>query len=224
MILTGGSIPSCYTFQWKKNGVVIAGAKGNFFTAKESGTYTVTVSYFGNFAHTSAPVVITVSPTQPVVTANVDTLTSTAALTYQWYYSIDSINYNAVPGGNAQTLISQTVGWYYVLITDANGCSDTSVPYHLEFAGIDNIHADFNFYLSPNPADEFLNLLIHSKTLSVFKLEIVNTVGQKLFEKNYQLVSTAFQTSIKINQLQSGVYFVKVSDEKSFRVMRFVIE
>lgn len=223
--LTANTASSCYTFQWKLNGVVIDGATKNKFVAKQSGTYTVTVSYYGNFAHTSMPVLITVLPLQPVISANGNTLSSSAASSYQWYYSLDSINYTLIAGATSQNYFTATHGWYKVMITDANGCSDTSAAYHLEFAGIKNLNPDFNFTVAPNPANDVLNISITSKKIGNYKIEMVNTVGQTVFSNNYVAnSSTSFQTSIKLNALPAGVYFVKVGDGNGFNVMRFVKE
>ncbi len=222
VLLVGAAGSTCYQFNWKRNGITLPFEKGNTLVVKESGTYTVTVSYFGNFAQTSAPVVITVSPVQPVVTANVDTLSSTPATTYQWFYSIDSINYTLLTGATAQTLVTQTAGWYYVLITDVNGCTDTSIPYHLTFTGTDDILGEFSFNVSPNPVQDVLNVRLISKIPADYHYEIINPLGQKVMEYNYRQLSSVFEVNVKLNSIPTGVYFLKVSNGKNFIVKSFI--
>ncbi|MBK6445552.1 MAG: T9SS type A sorting domain-containing protein [Bacteroidetes bacterium] len=82
--LTASYSAANYTFQWKNNGVLIAGATGQTYTATNSGSYTVTASS-ASCTFTSAATVLTVNPIPSVsfsgLAASYTTLSPTATLT-----------------------------------------------------------------------------------------------------------------------------------------------
>lgn len=74
-------------------------------------------------------------PTPPVITQNLDTLTSTSANGYQWY--LDGI---IIPGATSQTLLISQTGTYVVVVSNSNGCeaADTlTVSPYISFAATD---------------------------------------------------------------------------------------
>lgn len=216
---------ACYTYSWRKNGVPIAEETKNTLVVKESGTYTVVVSYYGNFNAVSAPVIINVSPVQPLISITGNTLTSSAAAQYQWFYSPDNITYSSIPGANAQTYFTSAAGWYYVAITDANGCSDNSAPLNVTFAGIEQVNPDFNFNITPNPATSSITLNINALQLNNFSVQLIDAKGQTVVRKEYKNNgTTSFITQVDLNTLQSGLYFVKVEDDNYMSVKKFVKE
>ena len=216
---------SCYTYAWRKNGLPISGETKNKLVVKESGTYTVAVSYYGNFIAVSAPLIITVSPAQPLVSFLGNTLTATAAAQYQWYYSTDNITYTNILGAIAQTYSTTAAGWYYVTVTDANGCSDNSAPYNVAFAGIEKVNPDFNFTVAPNPAATLVTLKLNAKRLNSFSIQVIDARGQMVLRKDYKSNgTTTFQTQIDLTKLQSGLYFIKVADDNYLSVKKIVKE
>jgi hypothetical protein len=70
------------------------------------------------------------APPQPVITVDGNTLTSTPAATYQWYFEGEPI-----AGAAAQQYIASKPGRYSVAITDGNGCAALSDP-------VDAVEAD----------------------------------------------------------------------------------
>ncbi|MBL9187157.1 MAG: immunoglobulin domain-containing protein [Opitutaceae bacterium] len=125
------------TFQWQKDGVVIAGATANTFTVAsatlaDAGSYTVVVKNPGAVASASAtlivraPPVITAQPASRTVNAGDSVsfsvaLTGVPAPTYQWRR-----NGTAIAGATRDTLAiaSATVanaGRYEVVVTNALG-------------------------------------------------------------------------------------------------------
>jgi hypothetical protein len=121
-----------FVYQWRLNGVNIAGATNATFYAKQSGSYTVNVSNAANCFNISNPIVITVDPrpaayityatplefcegSAVVLTANVG-----QGLTYQWLI-------NGTPNGNTDVYnVSKTTGRYALRVTNNFNCSNTS--------------------------------------------------------------------------------------------------
>lgn len=64
-------------------------------------------------------------PAQPVITANGNILTSTPAVTYQWYF-----NTMLLQDSTNRSIVARDTGLYTVRITDSTGCSNISLPYH----------------------------------------------------------------------------------------------
>lgn len=140
-IITGGN-PTYYpnvsgssplTYQWKKDGVIIAGANSYYLnissaTASSAGSYTLTVTNAAGSV-TSTPLVITVvdpisitthpisQTVDPDVTVNLSvTAVGPGTLQYRWYK-----NGNPLPGATSATLTIDNVtaansGYYYVNI------------------------------------------------------------------------------------------------------------
>ena len=125
-----------YTYQWQLNGVDISGETQISYAAVASGNYTaVVVNSCGNVI--SNAIVVTVYPVTPVpvISLQSDSLISTAAVTYQWYYNgvliVGATDGNYVPTQN---------GDYTVVITDANGCTSTSAIFTMTTVGMTEIN------------------------------------------------------------------------------------
>ena len=119
-------------YQWKLNGVNIAGAVAQTYTASLLGIYSCDVS-IGSSVVTSNPInvvvnvppvaSISISATQPVICSGSNLLISANGggnYTYQWLYNSNvistatNINYNATSAGSYSCIVAQ------------NGCADTS--------------------------------------------------------------------------------------------------
>jgi len=132
--VTGGETP--YTYQWYKNGAAISGATNSTYTATSAGTYKVVVTDHNGCTDTSADVVVTsvpdpdvsVTPTSGELNCKVSSVLLTASVTggetpytYQWYK-----NGAAISGATNSTYSATSAGTYKVVVTDHNGCTDTS--------------------------------------------------------------------------------------------------
>jgi len=136
----GGSVSlsapagSGYTYQWYNSGTPVTGATGISITATTSGNYDVAItSPFGCTA-TSPVVVVDVTPV-PVATVSFSgspvfctggsvtmSVSGVAGDTYQWYN--DAV---AVAGATSASYTASTTSAITVKITNAGGCSATSV-------------------------------------------------------------------------------------------------
>src|SRR5438045_8315000 len=77
---------------------------------------------------TSANVIVTINPKppQPVIAESNGTLsTSATSSSYQW---LDSTQ-KTIVGQTSQNFTPSAGGTYYVMVTDANGCSNISLPF-----------------------------------------------------------------------------------------------
>jgi hypothetical protein len=128
-----GSLPTGTGYEWTKDGQRIANENTNQLTATSAGIYRLRILNPEGCTSESAPLSITVNPRPAalllperevrICAGETITLQSpNAAATYKWFLD------GAVIPANTQSIQADKAGSYRVLITDANGCSDTSRP------------------------------------------------------------------------------------------------
>ncbi len=76
-----------------------------------------------------------------------------------------------------------------------------------------------NLKISPNPANSVLNIEVES-IIGDAQIEIINTQGQIVFSKKVNDKNT----SINIETLSKGIYFVKLIDDKNWQVKKVIVE
>ncbi len=132
-VLLNANTGAGYTYVWQRNTTTIGGANGAGYVATQSGAYRVIVTTAQGCSDTSAAVNVTVHPRPgAAITANGPTtfcdpgsvqLTATPAtgVTYVWQR-------NAIPisGATSQNYTATQDGAYRVIVTNTNGCIDTS--------------------------------------------------------------------------------------------------
>jgi len=125
-----------FTYQWYRDGSAIDGATNSTYTATSVGTYKVRVVDNNDCDDDSnevivtyvGPPTVTVRPTSGELNCNVGSVLFMASVsggegpfTYQWYRYSEPLG-----NGNRPFYRTNWVGFYYVVVTDANGCSDDS--------------------------------------------------------------------------------------------------
>ncbi|NVO03423.1 MAG: T9SS type A sorting domain-containing protein, partial [Bacteroidetes bacterium] len=203
-----------YTYQWQLNGVDIPGATLPSYTATQSGNYSVNITDgVCSGSSITIPVTINPVPTAPVIALSNDTLISTTGFTYQWYYAILNAPIN---GANSQTYIPTLSGDYYVIVTDANGCSSLqSNTLNVTITGIAGIsESGFNIY--PNPTNDVVNISFNSPTNANFRIKVINMIGMNIFDEVFSQVNSLNKT-IDLSEFASGMYYINIQmKDKSF--------
>ena len=74
---------------------------------------------------------------------------------------------------------------------------------------VDNNHIDQNIKLYPNPTSGILKMT-HSNAIPIKTIDVFNIYGQKLSAKYYD-------NTLDIKNLNSGIYFVMIKDEKGYQ-------
>ena len=113
------------TFQWYKDGAILAGETNRIYTATAAGSYTAAVTDANGCGGTSDPLVLTAPPpatisgehenTCPVET--VELSTQTGMSNYQWYEGGSQIG-----GATSSSHTVTATGSYTVSYTDGSGC------------------------------------------------------------------------------------------------------
>ncbi len=156
-------------------------------------------------------------PVPPTFSQNGDTLTSSAATAYQWFYGSFQIS-----GATNQTYVAQASGNYYVMTTDINGCQASSQPAWVSLIGIDEIGSDIFVNLFPNPVSSQLTLLMESNHRLNVHIEVFDAIGKKIFTDEFVFMSSPMKKEIDFSAIAPGVYFISIETKESRLIKKVV--
>ncbi len=184
-----------------------SGERSDCIYTSSAGNYYVTVTDANNCTVESNHVAVTVLQPPPVtITVNGDTLTAYNAQIYQWI--LNGVN---ITSANYPTFIPTVSGNYQVRVTDANGCTSTSLPVVVTITGVPFIDGEYGVNVYPNPTNA--NCTISFKTdddYPVF-LKLSNALGVVIKDEYCGVVSGVFKKQLDLNQFPKGVYLLKLS-------------
>ncbi len=217
------SVQPASTYQWKKNGVNIAGATNLNYTVTKTGNYNVVISVTGGCSATSATVVVTVNvKPAPVISplgsldicatgsVKLKTALKTGSV-YQWYFNGSSIS-----GATSNIYIATAVGSYYVKETNTTGCNKLSATVIVtssckeEFA---DEKKSPQLIIYPNPVKDIIhvNLNLNSNLNETINLLIINEIGQVVYQSNAEVNSGILNTTINVPvEISSGIYLLQI--------------
>ncbi|MBX7093676.1 MAG: choice-of-anchor I family protein [Flavobacteriales bacterium] len=204
------------SYSWD-NGVT----NGLPYTPSATQSYTVTGTD-NNCCTASDQISVTVHPlpSMPVITANMNVLTSTSANSYQWY-----LNGSSIGGANAQSYTATSNGNYSVEITDQFGCSNSSAVFVFNSLGLNE--ADIialQVSVFPNPFNNETTLRIIADKNSNAIVRVQDAIGRELSVQNISLLSG--QNDIRLNDRHfsdaSGVLFLSIQIDNEIKTMRIV--
>jgi hypothetical protein len=164
--------------------------------------------------------VVASTATVPVITANGKTLTSTAAVSYQWYQ-----NGNPMNSENNQSFTATTSGTYKVVTTDALGCQQVSNEITLTIsATIDLVGDAIKLKLSPIPNRGQFNIDFEMKKKGNMDISLVNETGQLVYKKSYPGFIGRFTEQMNVPGNMSGVYLLKIQQGDVIYVKKVIVE
>ena len=170
-------------------------------------------TYIQNTSSTGIPIRLKIEnsndPTQSVETEAFTTITDgweilefdfnneaagTAALNESYPFDMVSIFFNFGSAGDDQTV-------YYF----DNISFGSPIALSLEDQGLNN------FKLYPNPVENYLN--INPSNIIIESIDVFNILGKKIF-------STNSSERIDMSSYDSGVYFVKINNTITFKILK----
>jgi len=153
----------------------------------------------------------------PVITQSGNDLTSSSAVSYQWYSSD-----TALTGETSQTYTATVSGLYSVMVTDANGCSGSSDTLVVTITALEEFALPPILRIFPNPMED--QAIVHFDR-SVFNgpytILVYNLLGKKLLEES---MTSESQAIIERNDLAPGIYFIELAGESKTLVGKFLIK
>jgi glucose/arabinose dehydrogenase len=136
---------------------------------------------------------------------------------YQWFF-------NGTPvGTDSAGFAATSVGDYTVTTTDRNGCSATSTVVHVSAClDIEENESALSISLFPNPNNGTFTLHLAARNEMPLKIEISDMLGKIVSERMLSVKKGT--NSIELyNRLASGVYTVKLYNDKTSAVRSFVV-
>jgi hypothetical protein len=202
------------------------GQTGRTITVENAGTFTVVVTKSNALCTVSSKpvnVVENAKPARPMIERNGYTLKAVAngASAFQWYR-----NGTMMPGAENNELVVNLPGTYRVEIKDGNTCSSLSQPFdviltNVEEEGVAGYTNDLQVY--PNPTNGQVTLEVMSATAGAVRVDVINSLGETVMSFNDVANGGAFNTTMNVSDLATGVYTVVMTsgnDHWSVRMIR----
>jgi hypothetical protein len=188
------------------------GALTQSITVSISGSMTVrAVTAAGCISDPSLPVNVLAieAPPVPVITQVGNTLTTSPAAGYQWYY-----NGNLIPGATQQSYTYTTGGVFTVTVTNSNGCSSSSSPYtgaRMVGSGLRNGQILYH-QVYPNPVNDRATIAYDLVAPAEVSVMIVNNRGERveIIVDRRQQNAGRYQLAVSRNRNAwiGGIYYV----------------
>ncbi|MDB4286219.1 T9SS type A sorting domain-containing protein [bacterium] len=159
-----------------------------------------------------ASITLLPKPPKPTITSSAGILSSSIAASYQWYDANGPLN-----GATTQGITPGQSGIYYVLITDANGCTNRSDDFNFISASIDLLKAG-GVSLFPNPSAGVFHL---TSELDLREIQIWNATGQLCWKKELNHES---ETQIDLGHFPAGMYLIQVTTTEGILIGKMVKE
>ncbi|MBK7035665.1 MAG: T9SS type A sorting domain-containing protein [Bacteroidetes bacterium] len=239
------------TVQWKKNGTNIAGATSSTYSVTKTGDYTcVTTSPCGTATSSLIHVIVNKNPAASITAGGATTFCAGGSVTlmevpvtgcsYQWYKGASTI-----AGATSTNYIATTAGNYKCRVTKtASGCfknSNTIVVTVPCKEGEELLAENNNFTIFPNPNTGTFNLVYNVPTggisplepadqfgaggpRGVTMLEIFNSLGQQIHSQQINSPDGNINETISVNNLSSGIYFVRLGNGTIYSQQKLIIE
>ena len=141
-----------------------------------------------------------------------------AGVSYQW---IDCSNGNAeLSGETNQDFTAFSTGMYGVIVTGANGCSDTSECFTVDFSSIDESHLISEMNVSPNPTNGKF-IVSTSGNSGELSIRVTDLTGKVMYSST-EILGTNNSAHIDLTDVAHGVYVVHIIGTAESRSIRFL--
>jgi hypothetical protein len=156
-------------------------------------------------------------PEKPVITQTNNTLSTSEYAGYQWYKYLENDDYwEPVTDATQQTFSPSENGIYAVEVKNESNCKSMSDNFNFTFTGIYSKQTNIlNIY--PNPTKG--TFTVYANIDEIYTITITDITGKIIMQK---------QTSKKVNNfninVNKGLYFIKITNEKQNKVTKIYIE
>lgn len=212
MSVTGGT--GSYTFDWDNDGTGDTDDTEDL-TGLTFGNYEVEITDANGCSATFNATIFDASPVNIGVTQTGFSLTANAtSATYQWIVCPGNTD---VAGATNATFNASVDGDYAVIVTDGNGCEDTSACFTILGLSTDEMNATtINIY--PNPANDFVTLDLPDFALNQL-IQVMDANGRIVFAQTVN----SDQEILNVSELESGIYFISIATGESILISKFTI-
>ena len=151
-----------------------------------------------------------------------DTLISSSANQYQWFYSNDSLTYSQVAGAIQQIYSVGLTGYYYVQITDSSGCQSVSLPVYINLTSVKSIHSFDGISIRPNPSNDGRFYLKGFKTNITLEWKVYTILGDIVAQSKESKVAVNASQLINISTQPPGVYYLQLKTNSETSTMKLL--
>lgn len=128
-------------------------------------------------------------------------------------------------GETSQSISVDSAAVYSVLVTDVNGCSISDSIGITLFVYINETNGETTQpIIFPNPGVGFFQLKIYSEQNENGLLSIIDATGKLIFKRNVGLNQGLNSEKIDLNNIASGIYYLKISTKNSIQTLKLIIE
>ncbi|MFN7913363.1 MAG: T9SS type A sorting domain-containing protein [Bacteroidota bacterium] len=163
----------------------------------------------------SSSVTINAMPSTPTIVLVGNALTTTViASGYQWY-----LNGSPIPGETASTLTPTVDGFYSVWVNNGGCVSSSSSFEYIAASVVQNSGNFINSQVSPIPSKDKLQIKLDKNYQNInYSITAVN--GQTIKMGTLKLIGNTAQ--LNIEDLASGVYFLKINSENKTGIYKVI--
>lgn len=91
------------------------------------------------------------------------------------------------------------------------------------YTGVETIdETSMNIHIYPNPVHDFMNIRINNELLIVEELAIIDVTGRVIQHQFLELNSEREIIKLSINDIPAGIYFLKIKNNKTYKVLKFI--
>ncbi len=154
----------------------------------------------------------------PVVNVSENTATtSVTGGTFPYSYSIDGQNFQPSP-----VFDNLEIGFYTLTVQDGNGCT-AMIDFEIMTTQTKQLLGTKNLIISPNPTTQFIKLNWDSAFRGLFDIQILNSIGQRVYFMDFNKNSSVFDTEIDLSSFSNGIYFVWLKGERGSIIRRIIL-
>lgn len=201
LTVSGGS--GNYTYLWSGSETT------QNLSSLAAGPYDVTVTDTDNSCTATQSFTIQSGPSYTAtITQDGDTLTSSVAVSYQWY-----LNGVLIENATSQTYTIIESGTYYCVVTNQS-CEFTSNSIEASCICSIPIGITDNPFIQgvsvyPNPATQVINVVLNLNSIETVSVSLIDLTGRKLWHK--EETEKGFAWKIPVTGFTAGNYFVQIT-------------
>jgi hypothetical protein len=173
------------------------------------GSHEITYTYLHNNGcvnKAKSNIMVNAQPQKPVIDRIGNILSSSSQTGNQWY-----LNGSKIPGSTNRFLNLQQVGFYQVQVMDYNGClSDLSDVLNVTELAVNDEVIHYNLNVSPNPANDYINVVLDLSTRCILQLKLTNIIGESVIQRHYHLEVGLQKLTIAVADLPDGIYILQL--------------
>jgi hypothetical protein len=219
-LVLNGPVAGGLIYQWFNGPALMASSIISHYTIYNAGDFTL-VTNNGTCTDTSVAVNVAINAMpDATLTVTGNTLWVSPGQTYQWFF-----NNQPIPNATDYIYSATQPGNYFVVITNASGCSDTSMVAQIthDVLAVGNVASADNFTLYPNPNSGTFNITgyIDTKNNDV-NADVTDVTGRTVYTTTLKVNNGKINQQINMgSSLPAGTYIIRISSDNNKTIIPF---